>query len=66
MPTYATARRIGMFLSVATCALAIAAQTKSLLLRQSDDSLSPELSTDLGVESAWPHLRQDLGVIIDL
>lgn len=64
MPTYVTARRIGLLLSLATCALAVCGQTKGLLIRQSDKTPYSELSAELGVESAWPHLRQDLGVII--
>jgi hypothetical protein len=60
MPAYVTARRIGLFLSLATCALAVCTQTK---FRQSDKPLYFELPAELGVESAWPHLRQDLGEI---
>ena len=61
MPTNVTVRKIGLFLSLATCALALCAQTK---FRQSDKPPYSELSAELGVESAWPHLRQDLGEII--
>lgn len=65
MPTYITTRRISVLLSIAACALAVGAQTKNLLIRHSDATLYPEFSSELGVESAWPHLRQDLGVIIE-
>ena len=64
MPTYAMTRRIGLFLSIATCALAVCAQSKGLLHRPSDQTTDPEVSSELGVESAWPHLRQDLGTLI--
>jgi hypothetical protein len=57
----ASAGRIGFYLSIATCALAVCAQTKSLLVRHSENALNPDGSSHLGVESAWPHLRQDLG-----
>lgn len=60
MLTYTTMRRIGMFLSIATCALAVFAQSKILVNRPSDKSVYPEFSSELGAESAWPHLRQDL------
>lgn len=63
MPLYVTTRRIGLFLSIATCALAVCAQSKILLNRPSDRTMAPEVSSDLGVESAWPHLRQDLGIL---
>jgi hypothetical protein len=58
---HASTGRIGFYLSIATCALAVCAQTKSLLIRHSETSLNPEFSSHLGVESAWPHLRQDFG-----
>lgn len=64
MPLHAIMRRIGLFLSIATCALAVCAQSKTLLNRPSDRTIDPEVSSELGVESAWPHLRQDLGIPI--
>lgn len=63
MPTYATTKRIGLFLSIATCALAVCAQSKGLITRSLDKTLRAESSSELGVESAWPHLRQDLGAM---
>ena len=54
-------RRIGLILSIATCALAVGAQAKGLLTRTPDESLYPEIVSALGAESAWPHLRGDLG-----
>ena len=62
MRTYANTRRIGLILSIATCALAVCAGSKSLPNRPWDKVVDPELSSELGVESAWPHLRQDLGI----
>lgn len=55
----ATTKRIGVLLAIATCALVVGAQSKSLINRPSHDSLNVEFTPELGVESAWPHLRQD-------
>ena len=60
MLSHASTGRIGLYISIATCALAVCAQAKSFSIRHSETSLNPEIS-HLGVESAWPHLRQDFG-----
>ncbi len=48
-------RQIGLILSIAACAFVVGAQAKSLTQRVNDQGLAP----DLGLESAWPHLRVD-------
>lgn len=48
-------KKIGLILSIAACAIVVGTQAKSLT-QQSDDQGS---SADLGLESAWPHLRVD-------
>ena len=60
MRRYPIVRRIGLFLSIATCAIAVGALPKSLVNRPSTHIPDPEVSTELGIESAWPHLRTDL------
>ncbi len=62
MPRYPVMRRIGLFLSLATCAVAVCALPKTLANRPSEHITDPEVSTELGVESAWPHLRPDLAL----
>lgn len=60
MPSYETAKRVGLLLSIATtCALIVGAQSKGLISSSADNALSEEPASELGVESAWPHLRSD-------
>ena len=58
MPMSATTQRIGLVLSIAAGAV-VCAQSK-ILNRSSDKTVHAEASFELGAESAWPHLRQDL------
>ena len=62
MPRYPMVSRIGIFLSLATCPIAVGAPPKSLVNRPSTHIPEPEVSTKLGIESAWPHLRTDLAI----
>ncbi|WHZ13692.1 MAG: hypothetical protein OJF52_000526 [Nitrospira sp.] len=55
----ATTKRIGVIVAIATCALVVGVQSKSPINRPSHNSLNAEFTPELGVESAWPHLRQD-------
>ncbi len=55
MLQFVTHKQVGIFLSVAACALVLGTQAKSLTQRTDDSTLS----TELGLESAWPHLRLD-------
>lgn len=59
MHTSTSMRRIGLVLSIVTSALVVCAHAKSLLERRSDPAFYQESSSAWGVESAWPHLRQD-------
>lgn len=60
MLNYARTSGIGLAVSIAACALALCAQSKSVLNRTSDRTCYPDLFSALGIESAWPCLRQDL------
>ena len=60
MPFHTTGKQVGLFLSLAACALVVGTQSKGLLQRVADRSLRVEAGPDLGLESAWPHLRIDL------
>jgi hypothetical protein len=60
MPAYPIMRGIGLFVSLVTCAVAVCALPKTLVNRPSSHIPEPEASTELGIESAWPHLRTDL------
>jgi hypothetical protein len=52
-------KQIGLFLSIAVCALFVGAHSKGLI-SSPDKTLNEEpASEELGVESAWPHLRND-------
>jgi hypothetical protein len=62
MPTYPIMRPIGLFLSLVACAVAVCALPKTLVNRPSSHIPDPEMSSELGIESAWPHLRTDLAV----
>lgn len=55
-----TGKQVGLFLSLAACALVVGTQSKGLLQRVADRSLPVEAGSELGLESAWPHLRIDL------
>jgi len=55
----ASARRIGLVITIVTSALVVCAHAKSLLERRADTPFPQESSSAWGVESAWPHLRQD-------
>jgi hypothetical protein len=55
MVQFVTHKQVGILLSVAACALVVGTQVKSLTQRSEDRALS----TELGLESAWPHLRLD-------
>ena len=60
MPFHATGKQIGLLLFLAACALVVWTQSKGLLQRVADRSPRLEAGSELGLESAWPHLRVDL------
>lgn len=60
MPFHTTGKQVGLFLSLAACALVVGTQSKGLLQRVADRSPHVEAGSELGLESAWPHLRVDL------
>ena len=60
MPFDTTGKQVGLFLSLAACALVVGTQSKGLLQPGADRSPRVEAGSELGLESAWPHLRVDL------
>ena len=60
MPFDTTGKQVGLFLSLAACALVVGTQSKGLLQPATDRSPRVEAGSELGLESAWPHLRVDL------
>jgi len=60
MLTGALGQRAGLFVSVMACAVVVYAHSKNFLNRHVGHPFSSELSVECGVESAWPHLRNDL------
>lgn len=55
MGEFMTHKKVGLMLSIAACAFIVGSQTKSVTQRVNEQGLSAEL----GLESAWPHLRAD-------
>ena len=60
MPFDTTGRQVGLFLSLAACALVVGTQSKGLLQPATDRGPGVEPAGGLGLESALPHLRVDL------
>jgi len=55
------AQRAGLLVSIITCALVVYAHSKCLLTRHLNQAFNSGLSLACGAESAWPHLREDIG-----
>ncbi len=55
MPGLVMYKKIGLMLSLAACAFVVGTQARGFAQRLNDQGLSG----DLGLESAWPHLRAD-------
>ena len=60
MPFDTTGKQVGLFLSLAACALVVGTQSKCLLQPANDPGPGVEPAAELGLESALPHLRVDL------
>ncbi|MCS6296843.1 MAG: hypothetical protein H8K09_11460 [Nitrospira sp.] len=48
-------KHLGLLLSIAACAVVIGTQARTVAQRGDDQGLT----TELGLESAWPHVRVD-------
>ena len=48
-----------LFLSIAACALMIGAQLRGFMHRLTTRRMGAAPSAELGLESAWPHVRMD-------
>ena len=46
---------MGLLISIAACALVVGTQARTLTQRTEEQGLT----TELGLESAWPHVRTD-------
>jgi hypothetical protein len=53
-------KQVGLFLSLAACALVVGTQSKCLLQRPTTAIRASSRPAELGLESALPHLRVDL------
>ena len=50
-----TRKQLGLLLSIIACAVAVGTQGRMVAQRENDQGLTSEL----GLESAWPHVRVD-------
>ena len=48
-------KNVAVLLSIAACAIVVATQARTLTQRTDEQGLA----TELGLESAWPHVRVD-------
>ena len=63
MPFDTTGKQVGLFLSLAACALVVGTQSKGLLQPATDRGPGVESAAGLGLEFVLFHLRVDLAVL---